>query len=424
MELPQSRLSSLYKDFRPLKELNPDGYIANIGTWKEYLKNRYLKGNCLFECGPETLQELSRDIYGIPKSLDVVIDSLLEEGFLVSSEDFYGHKMYSTEYSKFMQWLGIGKRRFLKTRTSEEGFYLKKLQLIVRPSVEEKCKEVADRINENIRDNAAGVMDLVFPLKEFFQKTNFFECVKKEEKDVILFHLATYKKNILLGDNFVKIIDPSLASETLTENDRRIADLKNVLSNIKSQVDKMESERSEYSKMLYISVKERAPKNVQRSYLQARKLAEKHLSRLLVYQTNLQEIKGQIELTITNEVLVSTLSDVNQTMKSIKQYSSSVEEVQDILDELREHRQQADEIGSMLAGTNESIDENELNAELSKMDQQIKKTIEDQEERQDENSDVLNKLAQLKIGGQKSDRDGLNLAEETKNNTEQPVSEY
>lgn len=420
MELPSSRLDSLYKDFRPLKELNPDGYVANIGTWKEYLKRRYFQENCLFICGHELLQELNRDIYGIPKSIDVVIDSLVEEGYLVSSEDFYEQRMYCEQYPRIMQWMGFGKNKVLKSRKSENDLYLKNLQLIVRPNVEKKCKKIAEEIRDNIIDTASSVIDLILPLKEFYQRCNFFDYVKKEDNDLALFYLVNYKKTVIMGDNFIKVIAPSLDSNSLTDNDVRIADLKNVLTNIGNQVNKMEIERSDYSKILCRSVKERAPREVQRKYLQAMKLVEKYLYRLLDHQSNLLEIKGQIEMAITNEILVNTLSEANQAMKSIKQYSSSVEKVEQLLDELKEHREQADEIGTMLAGTDEAIDEDELNAELARIDSQLGKELEPSEANQE--AKVLEKLTDLKIGEQKSDQNSSN-SEKTRSN-KQLVSEY
>ncbi|GAV52398.1 hypothetical protein ZYGR_0AG03890 [Zygosaccharomyces rouxii] len=391
MELPSSRLASLYKDFRPLQELNPDGYAANINTWKEYLKNRFLNQNCLFFSGTGLLQELGNEVYGFPKSLDVVIDTLVQEGYLISNDDFYGQRMYSREYPKLMQWIGLGKNRFFKSRRNEDGYYLKELQLIVKSNVEVKFKSIVSRINDRIINRATGITDLVMPFDEFFAKTGFHEIVDNDDdQKILLFYMTHYTGTILEESNFIKIVDPTRGIKELTENDRRIADLKLTISSISKQVKKMQNEKMDYSKILAQSIRDGASKDIQRKFLQARKIAEKYLNRLLEYQNNLLEIKSQIEMSITNEILVTTLSDANETLKSVTKYSMSVDQVENLLDELKDHREQNDEIGRMLSRTDELVDEGELDAELESLDKQI--------EEQEPTSEIMDRLSQLKLG--------------------------
>ncbi|GCE97374.1 hypothetical protein ZYGM_004929 [Zygosaccharomyces mellis] len=391
MELPSTRLGSLYKDFRPLKELNPDGYAANINTWKKYLKNRFLSHNCLFFSGSEILQELSNDVYGFPKSLDVVIDALVQEGYLISSDDFYGQKMYSREYPKLMQWIGLGKNRFFKSRRNEDGYYLKELKLIVKVNVESKFKTIVSRINDRIIKKATGITDLIMPFEEFFEKTGFYDIADtNDDQEILLFYMAHYTETILKGFNFIKITDPIKGTEDLTINDTRIADLKLAISGISKQIEKMQTEQTDYSKILAHSIRGGAPKDTQRKFLQARKIADRHVNRLLEYQNNLLEIKSQIEMSITNEILVTTLSDANETLKSVTKYSVSVDQVEDLLDELKDHREQNLEIGRMLSGTGEIVDERELDAELESLEEQTKV--------EESTSKVLDRLSQLKLG--------------------------
>ncbi|GAV47386.1 hypothetical protein ZYGR_0H02280 [Zygosaccharomyces rouxii] len=417
MELPSSRLGSLYKDFRPLKELNPDGYAANISTWKEYLKNRFLNRKCLFTSGTELLQELSNDVYGFPKSLDVVIDTLVQEGYLISSDDFYGQRMYSKEYPKLMQWIGLGKNRFFKSRRNEDGYYLKELQLIVKSNVEVKFKSIASRINDRIIKSATGITDLVMPLEEFFTKTGFHEIVDNDDdQEILLFYMAHYTGTIFKESNFIKIIDPTRDNKDLTENDRRIADLKLAISSVSKQVKKMQNEKMDYSKILTQSMRDGASRDTQRKFLQARKIAERYLNRLLEYQNNLLEIKSQIEMSITNEILVTTLSDANETLKSVTKYSMSVEQVEGLLDELKDHREQNDEIGRMLSGTDEIIDEKELDAELEYLD----KKIEDQES----TSEVLDRLSHLKLGETTEQTPVSETPRKEEANSKQLITEY
>lgn len=417
MELPPSRLHSLYKDFRPLKELNPDGYAANISTWKEYLKDHTLTRGCQFSLGTQLLQELSKDIYGFPKSLDVVIDALVQEGYLIYSDDFYAQRMYSKEYPRLMQWIGFGKNRFFKSRQSENGYYLKELKLIVRPNVESKFKDITARINDRIIKEATGITDLILPLTEFCTKVGLHEIIEDEsDKEVLLFYLSRYTGTLFNESDFVKIVDPTRGNNAISENDRRIADLKMAISSVSKQVGKMRNERIDHSKLLTQSIREGASKDTQRRFLQARKIAEKYLNRLLDYQSNLLEIKSQIEMAITNEILVTTLSDSNETLKSIAKYSLSVDQVEDLLDDVKDHRERNEEIRRLLSGTDETIDEETLDAELESLDKQL--------EGRESTPEVLDRLSHLNLSdnNEKTSVNETHKKEET--NSKQLVPEH
>ena len=64
--LPESRLRSLYSDFRDLKQLNPDGYDANIIQWKDYLIKEVWNDTIIVN-GQNLLEYLSISPYGPPK---------------------------------------------------------------------------------------------------------------------------------------------------------------------------------------------------------------------------------------------------------------------------------------------------------------------------------------------------------------------
>lgn len=416
-ELPPTRLGSLYKDFRPLYELNPDGYAANVNTWKEYLKNEFMKSKCLFLSGTELLQALNNGIYGFPKSLDVIIDTLVQESYLITSDDFYGQKMYSREYPRVFQWIGLGKNRFFKSRRNEDKYYLKELQFIVKSNVESKFKSIASRINDRIIKKASGIMDLVMSFEEFFNKTGFYEIVdNNDDREILLFYMAHYTGTIVKEPKFIKIVDPVPDNKELNENDRRIADLKLTIDNVSKQVKKMQNEKTDYSKILAQSMKDDASRDVQRKFLQARKIAEKYLNRLLEYQNNLSEIKSHIEMSITNEILVTTLGNANETLKSITKYSMSVDQVENLLDELKDHREQNDEINHILSGTDDIVDEKELDAELESLDRQI--------EDDESTSEILDRLNQLKLNEKKEETQVSSKAKKEESKSKQMISEY
>ena len=79
----ESRLRSLYSDFSHLKEVNPEGYDANISAWCDVLdlclKDHYFQSTITLP-GTELASKLADPNYGHPKGLASVLDSEIQNG--------------------------------------------------------------------------------------------------------------------------------------------------------------------------------------------------------------------------------------------------------------------------------------------------------------------------------------------------------
>ncbi|QLG72127.1 hypothetical protein HG535_0C04810 [Zygotorulaspora mrakii] len=410
MSLPTSRLSSLYRDFRPSKELNPDGYLANITTWKSYLIEQFLEreNNLVFHCGTDFVRKLNREPYGVPQSIDVVINALVREGYLVTVEDFKSGSMYPNEGSAILRWLKVGwsSRNRFDCRQNEDSInYLKEVDLLIRPMMERKSKDIDLRLKKGVLFHATGVADLIYPENEFFEHAGFSTYMEKDDGnyEIMMTYLSLYQNIIIRQNNIVKIVAESMplklrsSSKLLTEDDLRVASLKTSLTNVERQIHKVEDEIAQSSRMLEKSLRNKSPKELQKEYLLAKKLSQKYLTRLLNYRNNLRTIKGEINMASTNEMIVRSLDDSKELLKSINESVGSFDRLHDLMDEIKEQKDKTEEINKLLtvdeAGSH--YDE-EIEIELQKMIKRQDSGIES--EISDENkSDLLDKLSHLEI---------------------------
>lgn len=422
MELPKSRLDSLYRDFRHMEELNPDGYRANIETWKAYLIGNYLEHSksIFFRCGSGLLRDLSRNSHGVPRSIDLVINSLVESDYLVNPADFYNGMMYPQEGFRVLRWIGFftkAKRGF-ESRENNDTYYLKETNLIIRHILEEKFEEVRKHITQNIISHATGITDLIFSKQEFYDKSGINKLVvnSEEERNAMLFYLSYYKKTIVQDAEIVKVISPEAVHiladfpKTLTEDDHRIASLKASLSNVALQTKKVRAQLGEYSSMLHEAIVDSQPKEIQRNYLQSKKMIERNLSRLLAYQNNLFTVKSQLDMAVTNQLLVSTLEGSGKLLKSINDYTGSMQKIEDLLDEVKEQGERAEVVNELLTNSGFTEEEDtELDKELELMEQEenqktVKKVKESEEKKEnlglgESSEELIEKLENLKIEG-------------------------
>lgn len=421
LELPESRLPSLYRDFRPLKDLNPDGYEANINTWREYLRERYISGSgkITFAIGTRILKELSHEVYGVPKSIDMVIDDLVSDGDLVPMEVFHRGGLYSDNNKPgFWRWIRNwkGSTNTYRSRRDESNFYLKEDEFVIRTKLEKEYQRFHNLLKSSVFTKASTITDLVFTKNEFITEESigpFFEAYNEMEKNVFLFFLENYKHIIISKDNVVKIIAPEVEdvisrfSQEITENDLRIATVKVGILNISKQITRLRKEIDESEARLNDPGFNDLPKKIRIEYKQTRLLSEKHLSKLLKFQNNLVEVRAQIDTSLTNAVLFQTLSESNEVIKSINGYIGSTEKVEDLLEEIKEGHDRSEEINDLLTNykrgqDNEEDEEIERELKRLQLDEMNKNRENDSNRNADEskessNEDLLDRLNSLKI---------------------------
>ncbi|KAK5779292.1 phosphatidic acid-binding protein CHM7 PWA37_004164 [Arxiozyma heterogenica] len=443
IDLPKSRLESLYKDFRYLKELNIDGYNANIDTWKEFLIKKYFvnKNIIVFQSGSRFLNTLILPQYGYPKSIDVVLDSLILDGYMVPLDDFIngdadillnintnndnGNKVKFWDY---IQWFSSilsfdynnnsnnfsfnnkSITRIEKNYGSTSSCYLKECQYVLRNQLQKKYNTIYDILKRNILNDPLTITNIVFSEDEFLMKSGIRNSISYQDKNdikVLLIYMDRYKNIIRCKDSIIKVIDSSISGtlitndidKTITDNDKNIVHVKVGISNLKQQIKKLRLElkdlkdKEKANEQDGVILSSRYKLRVQRS----KQLLIKYLTQLLDGLAKLQIIRQQLDICGTNKMLVEILVSSNEVLKSINSYIGSAEKVEELLETINEESDKSEKINDLLTRKEEDKNiEADIEEELDKLEMAENKNIIDLQE-ENKMESLVNKLNELNV---------------------------
>ena len=455
-KLPESRLPSLYGDFRNLKDLNPDGYEANVKTWKRYFKENYFAeptSTVTFQVGDSLLEELSLDTLGSPKSIDVVIDQLVEDTYLIPLEVFnsgsypsFDDKVSQSVLPGLFSWINFGqlfRRRFVSRKNELTTGYLKQTTFVIRQVIKDKGKSIRDKIESNLMPEIVGLTDTVFDTLEFCEITGMNEQLSSsQDRELVLTFLEKYDKVIKRDNNLVKLILPSVSqrlqnfSADITEADHGILEIKRTTSNIQKQVLKLEKEIDNINTTQRTENFRRLPRKTQIEIQRAKVISEDYLTRLLGYLNNLKGIRHQLDAGLTTQMVFKTLSSSRDILASINSYIGSSEKVDELMENIQRETELSEEIGAALAssiGIDKEIIDLEIEEELKKLEEEekeegipekpvpasvIKKPL-----AENSSDELLHKLKELSITDEKAQKEGTAEKPEDQDSDEKRVPE-
>lgn len=441
IDLPKSRLESLYKDFRYLEELNIDGYNANINTWKEFLTKKYFikKNQIVFQSGSQFLNNLSLSQYGYPKSVDVVLDSLIRDGYMIPLDDFIngdadilldiepnsndGNRLkfwnYIQWFSSILSFDNNNTNKFSSNtrsvtrveKNNGSSCYLKECKYVLINQLQKKYNIIYDTLKKNILNDPLTMTNIVFSEDEFLVKSGIIDLVSHHNENdvkVLLFYMDRYRNVIRHKDSIIKIIDSSICitlikndiDKSITDNDKNIVNVKLGISNLKQQIEKVSLElqdlkdKEKDNEHNNAIVSSRYKLRIQRT----KQLLTKYLTQLTDGLANLQAIRQQLDLCGTNKMLVETLVSSNQVLKNINNYIGSVKKVEDLLESINEESVKSEKINNLLSKKEEDKDiDGDIEKELNELEMTEKKDMVDLKEEEDKMEGLLNKLNDLNV---------------------------
>ncbi|CUS21110.1 LAQU0S02e06084g1_1 [Lachancea quebecensis] len=380
--LSKSRLTSLYSDFRRLKDLNPEGYEANVRYWRQVLLDEVLDDKLICHCGNDLLEELSDKELGPPKCLDAALDSLISDGSLIASERFKRNN--NSKIFKAFSWTidyVLASRSRATTRISEGGNYLRDSEYIILPTTKRKSLQAKQRMISSICRKAVRYSDLVFPRSEFCKIVGMEEHLQNwREFEVVLTYLEMYMGVIITDSNTVKVctedVAPLLAkfdTSFISENDKNIASVKKTYSMLQSQVSMLEVRIHERKQVLADCIQYDKPKDIQRLNLRAKKLLEENLSTACKNLQNIEALKSDIEMSLDNVTLKNTLLASREVMANVSAQLGNTAGVEKLLDEISLERLKNEEISDLLVGKLDNQNDEQLNEELEKLDAEVQR---------------------------------------------------
>jgi charged multivesicular body protein 7 len=387
----RARLPALYSDFRSQRTLNPDGYEANVSTWRRALASIARSGlapstkaaatNVLvLDCDDRLPGALESKQYGRPLALGAVVAEALSEKELMPLRDFLKAKesIYSRKWGvspwAVASWVF---RQLGVTDNSQGSDRIPKGQLVVLANVEMAAKGFGDKITSH-----ASRFERTFS-KAHFYKTFADQLIPGSalsETDVsVLLTFLSRDKGVLLYDGaIVKVKAPGVEETALTEEDASIAQLKELLEYLDHQTTALNKRIEELARSAKDAV---AKKNrvIALAALRSKKLAESSLEKRLATLGQLEEVAAKIEQASDNVQLVKVMESSGEALRALNSAVGGAERVEDVVDRLREQVGQADEVTSILAEGGAVVDEGEIDDELERLEGEERRVEEEKE---------------------------------------------
>ncbi|CEP64198.1 phosphatidic acid-binding protein CHM7 LALA0_S10e04720g [Lachancea lanzarotensis] len=397
--LPESRINSLYSDFRNLKELNTEGYEANIRNWRQVLLEELLAGEVILETGPALLEALSDPQVGQPRSLDAVLDFMIAEGSLVPLDKFKTGAKVSL-ISTVLDWtfgsfLPIPQRsRGTRISNSKGNSYLRRGQYAVLPTIEKKYGPLHLAIVERICKKAVRYSDLVFSRGNFCKKVGFAGHLKDwAAYETMLAYMDHYKSIIVTDLTTVKVrgfevsgIISKFEASTISVDDQEIASVKDARQQLKTQISHLESRIKDSKSLLRENIKDEKPKDLLKMRLQTHKLLEKNLNVASKNLANVEALLLDIEAAIDRVQLKHVFERSRDVLMSLSSQLGSLDEVEKLVDDINTEKLKGKDIDRVFEAELNGRHDDEIEEELQRMDAEMK--LEEQ---------VLQKLSGLKV---------------------------
>lgn len=369
----KSRLYSLYSDFRKLKEVNPDGYEANMIAWKSLVdvlfQKHFFKDTFLLST-QGLLEDLTLAEYGKPMSLDLVLDELIATSDLIPLKPYQQRtdSIYTKRWIRPM--LSWTVNRFIldtSYKTGDKKHNLKAEKLISKKTLEHYVKELENKL---ALDNLSGQSHKVFTknaLLSYLDSLNIYSYGEKVQLseldyDILLTYLVRDTNKVQIKDNIVKF-----GPGEITEEDISIAEIKSTLSNLNFKSDELQSKIDTVSTRLRESLKNKNDKKLSLNLLRSKKLAEQSLAKQLSLVNQLESVLYKIDESSSNVQLLKALENGTVILKGLNKQIGGVQKVEQIMDDLEEEKYQSDKIAAEFDRLDSQVDDSEIEAEFEEM---------------------------------------------------------
>ncbi|CCH40650.1 Charged multivesicular body protein [Wickerhamomyces ciferrii] len=417
----KSRLYSLYSDFAKLKDVNPDGYEANLIAWKSlittFFQNQSFKDTFALQT-TGLLEDLTLPDYGKPMALSSVLEELVAAGELIPLQQYKS----KTESIYTRHWvrpaLNWAVNKFLINTSYKIGDGKNNLKgdtLVSRKILEIYARE----LENSVAFSTPGQSKQVFTkdeLREYLNGLNikaFGNTVKLSELDfeILLLFLQRDTGKIRSNDTIVK-----LSNEEITEEDIAIAELKSTLKNLNLKSDELQGKIDSISIKLRESLQKKNSKDLSLNLLRSKKLAEKSLGTQLSLINQLDSVIYKIDESSSNVQLLKALENGTGILKNLNSQIGGVERLEKIMDDLEEEKYQSDKISSELYRLNPQVNEDDIEEEFEALlaqDKASKTTNKINEDKEEEK--LAEKLSNLGLSPTEI-QDGSTKAKEQNSN--------
>ncbi|KAH7411272.1 Snf7-domain-containing protein [Cadophora sp. MPI-SDFR-AT-0126] len=399
----KTRLEDLYSDFGKSRNINPDGYHANITAWLQALSHATLAGHMPSpSASPDLLSiTISNDLvqaletreWGRPSALGSVVREGLKARQWIDVREFENARgnIYKQGWTipvpSVGDVLGWGLRQ-LGLGGGEEK--LVKGRMVVMENLEGIGKEVVKR-SEGVRGRVERIFSREAFRDAYGDMAGKGNILSETDMELLLKFLERDKGALSYDGQTVKLKAPNEKTPSpITAEDTTVASLKTLIRDLEIQTEVLTKKVDE----LITTAKDAVSRKNRVSALGAlrsKKLAETTLMKRHATLAQLEEVFSKIEQAADQVELVRVMEASTHVLTGLNKEVGGVERVDDIVDQLREQMSQVDEVGNVVAevgqGVN-AVDEDEVDDELEAMEREEWEKREEKERLEQEQQDL------------------------------------
>ncbi|CAA22351.1 ESCRT III complex subunit, nuclear envelope specific subunit Cmp7 [Schizosaccharomyces pombe] len=357
----KTRLKSLYSDFTSLFIKNPEGFLANVNTWREAIETSAWSGKLnsrIILVFDETFESaFSSPALGRPLSLGAVAAYWIQQGVWLRKQDFLndckkGNLVREDGFSIFsiLRW-SFQKLGFQNQASSILSNRSPSGQYVIRKNIE----KLACLVHNEAMRRCSSYTSAIYTW-DFFQDTFgslYWEEGKlnKDEMECLL-NWMCYQKHVLIFDSkIIKFLPNSQIDAQLASIDKSIdgsvADLIQARASIAQRSEFLNEELEQLSQVLNQAVK-KGEKTIAITYLRRKKILSKDLERKVSSRLQLDTIISNIDNAVDNKILLIAMSSGSEALDAILAQMGGTEKVEDVLENVNDTLARSEEIDATI----------------------------------------------------------------------------
>lgn len=391
----ESRLQSLYSEFSPLKEINPEGYKANIDAWAQLLNvasSDGVLGDQVVITSKKLPTIFSNPSFGEPKSLGLVLDELVKQKKYVPWSIYKDSSLYSTkrlaDYVSPLTWLLVTLAMMKVSTfsaTDRSGHLYEETYVPI-----DRLQIIGDKIWHDLhaRIEKEGTYSSQLFDDEMFANLMREILPNLSDSDILAVQLylsRDIKKLTLVKQNsrskscYIKVAE----NGELTKDDIAIIKVKASIHGLSKRVNLLEHKlEPEFSG----KVKEAS--NVKDSAVRKERLRQLLIQKSVILRSlrkcndallNMGRIMQSIDEAHGNLTMIDTLLSAKSTLENLNS-KISLDEVDELQHEVDEEIQNTNDITDALLVSSQASDDDELESELEKLEKDLKSEKEPRDE--------------------------------------------
>lgn len=383
----ESRLRSLYGDFANLKQLNPEGYEANIQAWRslfeDLIKHKVVDDSILsLSVNATTSHLLSISKYGEPRSLTIILEELVNNGVLVPltlfEQDPFSYipqdntgwlSINQLNVKKILTW-GVQALGFRSTfRVLDKLGKLKHERYISTSSLLSTGLKIRQKLAEFSQKGSCT--ELLFNRRLFGEFLRKLEpTISPTDVDILLTYLKTYttllKTSVVEGKEYIKLGSGHEHFE-INDVDISIIDLMANIEPLKNRISFLSNKIADIEDLIRKSVRIKSSSDDSiKSLLRVKKAFIKSLEHSSTNMSHLETTLLKIDEATYNKDIYRIIESSSSILSSLNS-EISIDKINDIKDSLTSDMKLTDEISDALMIKDDRDDDEQIDRELDEL---------------------------------------------------------